>query len=126
MLVDSNMTLFQSAGMSENKEPKLDRWQIDDAFRLRALILAHIEKEKRRGIAMSQDSFMAQFGYSQGMMNMLAGKSGPQRPLNYDHVAMFAKALGVSIEEISPTLADRLLEMCKIAKAETTKIAVNQ
>jgi hypothetical protein len=86
----------------------LAKWQLDDAYRLRKLIEAYMDKNK-----LTQTTFMLKCGYSQPMFMQVCGSENknPYRPLSYEQVARFSKVLGCYIEDISPTLARDILDM---------------
>ena len=98
----------------------LAKWQIDDAYRLRKLIDAHNIKHE-----LTQTSFMQKCGFTQGMYAQLCGSETkpPRRPLSYEQVTKLAKTMGVLIEDISPTLARDILDMCSHIRLTTAKRA---
>lgn len=103
------------------KKEGLEKYQLEDAYRLRKLCEAYMAEH-----GLSQNAFMLELDMSQAMYFQLCGsdRSQPKRPLSYDHVAMFAKKLGVPIEALSPTLARRILEMSALVEAKGKKHAI--
>ena len=82
------------------KEPKaLEDWQMEDARRLKALFDAREPK-------ISQAEFGAQ--YDIGSQGMVWQYVAARRPLNIKAVTAFARGLGVTVEEISPTIASEI------------------
>lgn len=91
-------------------------YQLEDAYRLRKICEAYMAK-----CGLSQSAFMLELNMTRAMYFQLCGsdRSPPKRPLSYDHVAAFARRLNVNIEDISPTLARRILEMSALVKLRT-------
>lgn len=86
------------------KKSKMEQWQLEDAQRLRALWDAH---QDRTGTSQAAFGADARIG-TQGMVHQyITGLT----PLNLAAAGKFAKAFGVEIDEISPTLADQVREL---------------
>lgn len=81
----------------------LEDWQIEDARRLDRLW------KERKPEHLTQEKFAADWGLgTQSNVNLyLKGRS----KLNLHAVGLFAKVLGVKIDDISPTLADQVREL---------------
>lgn len=105
------------------KKEGLEKYQLEDAFRLRKLCESHMAKH-----GLSQSAFMLELNMTQAMYFQLCGsdRSPPKRPLSYDHVAAFAWKLNVNIEDISPTLARRILEMSALVEVKDKKKSASQ
>lgn len=86
------------------KTSKMEPWQIEDAQRLRALWEDYRERTKT-----SQEKFGAAAGI--GTQGMVFQYISGTNPLNLAAVGKFAKAFGVRIDEISPTLADHVRDL---------------
>lgn len=78
----------------------IESWQLEDAARLKKLFKEHSR--------LNQTEFGAryQIGNQGYVWQLLNGR----RPLNIDSVRKFADGLGLPIDEISPTLAQRISE----------------
>lgn len=77
----------------------LEPWQIDDAERLKTLYALHKGK-------MSQEEFGVRFDI--GRQSMVWQYLNGRRPLNIKAATNFARGLGVSVEAISPRLAEEI------------------
>lgn len=84
--------------MPEKTRKPLEPWQIEDAARLRALFNTHT--------TFSQDAFGAE--YEIGTQGMVWQYLNARAPLNLAAAIKFARGLGVSVADISPTLAKEL------------------
>lgn len=95
-----NATSKANNGLTMNTKARkpLEQWQIEDAARLKTLF--------ERNTELSQAAFGAEYDIgSQGVVwQYLSGHI----PLNLPAVVKFARGLGVSVPEISPTLAGML------------------
>lgn len=111
-------------GRKTNKV-ELNQQQLDDAIRLRSLILSYMEKNsiEENGLPTTQADFMAECGYTQGMFAQICGsdKSKPYRALTHEQAFKFARQLGVTIEKISPQIARELLDMCSLVNLHIDK-----
>lgn len=80
----------------------LERWQVEDAARLKKLL----DQERKSPGWPGQDAFAeASIGRSGSYLTQLA--TG-YRPLQLEHAAALARKLRVKVEDISPTLAQKL------------------
>lgn len=111
----SNVVSITTARGAHSAEGK-DSYHLEDASRLRKLCETYMEKH-----GLSQSAFMLELNMTRAMYFQLCGsdRSPPKRPLGYDQVAAFARKLGVNIEDISPTMARRILEMSALVKLRT-------
>ncbi|VVE53170.1 putative phage repressor [Pandoraea communis] len=87
--------------MATKSNSSLQPWQIEDAARLKSLFSART--------SLSQAEFGAEFGIgSQGMVwQYLNGR----RSLNSKAAAAFARGLGITISDFSPTLAKEAMDL---------------
>lgn len=90
------------------KSKKLERWQAEDAARLRELFREHQAKELERGNKVTQATFGEDHGIgSQGMMHQYLK---PLTPLNLPAAVKFAKGLRCKVIDFSPTLAQQVID----------------
>ena len=95
------------------KEKVLEEWQIADAQRLRQLFDARLETVAE-GKLISQMEFGAKYGI--GSQGMVWQYLNAHRPLNIKAAVAFARGLGVSVTEFSPTLAQQIGEASGVAQ----------
>lgn len=91
------------------QKSELEAWQKEDAARLRTLLNAAKRQPTWRGIAAFSEECVGKSG------SFLSQLASGYRPLNLTHAIRLAKGLGVTVADISPTLA------AEIAEAATTK-----
>jgi SOS-response transcriptional repressor LexA len=84
-------------------ESKLERWQVEDADRLRALWLARKDRQP------TQEAFGAT--YEIGNQAYISQLIRGERPLNLRAVRAFADALGRRVSDISPRLAEQIRDL---------------
>ena len=102
MLVIGNLLIM-------TKVSKFEPWEYEDSERLSALWADLQEKNP-----ITQTQFAKQFGLgSQGNVGHYINK---RQPLNLDAVIKFAEGLGCSIDDISPTLADKIMDAARKIK----------
>lgn len=89
-------------------EKKLENWQLEDSARLLIMLKKYMEDNH-----LSQGKLLESLDYSQSMFFQLFGSKNkpPERPLSYDHAFAFSKLLNVGIDQISPTIANKINEM---------------
>jgi len=95
------------------KEKVLEEWQIADARNLRQLFDARLETVAE-GKLISQMEFGAKYGI--GSQGMVWQYLNAHRPLNIKAAAAFARGLGVSVAEFSPTLAQQIEDAADVAQ----------
>lgn len=78
--------------------------QLEDAARLRALFAAHAR--------LSQAEFGAE--YEIGVQGMVWQYLNAKRPLNIDACVKFARGLGITIDQISPTIAQQIKDAWRL------------
>lgn len=101
-------------------EPKrgIEPWQQEDAARLRGIFEAKKAEAKRQGERLTQESFAESSGIASPNMvwQYLAG----HRPLNIKAASAFAKGLGVSVGDFSPTWAAQISAAAQVAAPSAT------
>lgn len=86
------------------KKANMEDWQVEDAQRLRALWEAHRNETGKSQTEFGADAKIGTQGMVHQYVNGLT-------PLNLAAVGKFARAFGVLIDDISPTLADQVREL---------------
>ncbi|ELW8976968.1 LexA family protein [Yersinia enterocolitica] len=85
------------------KKKPLTNEQLADAERLKLIFEA-----KKNDLGLSQETLAEQMGMGQsGVSQLLNGSNA----INATHAAQFAKALGIKVDEFSPSLAREIAEM---------------
>lgn len=107
--------MLQSVCMAKKRE--FEAWELQDAKRLKLLINRHLEKNK-----ITQAEFAAQCGWTQGMIYQY---TSPERALGLENVAIFAGALDVSIDAISPTLAKKIRDLHEMVEHQIIRKSVS-
>lgn len=85
---------------------ELATWQMEDAARLKALFRKKKLAAKSGGENLTQETLAERSGISSGQM--VWQYMNAHRPLNIQAAAGFARGLGVSVMEFSPTLATQI------------------
>lgn len=115
-------------GKKSTDEPHtLEPWQLEDAARLRAIFEAKKAGARDRGERFTQALFAEKTGLASP--NMVWQYLSAYRPLNIQSAAEFAKGLGVSVRDFSPTLAaqiDQVSDGARPAPEVSGPIAVPQ
>jgi len=96
--------VFESTPMTKPIRRKLSEDELADASKLRAILQ---EKKATTGITQETVGHLCGWAGQQAVQAYLSGNT----PINLDAAFRFSKALGVTLDEISPRLAAKAVEL---------------